>query len=278
MKRSILFFLMCIAVHSLTGYAQSDTRPVVGVAQFTCDGSSKYAGLVTEKVVEMLTNTHRFQVVDRTSYDKVHAELELQKSEAFIDSENAAAQGVAVAAEKIITGHIAKIPVYAMKNPNGSVKGYKASVAFQMKVVAVETGISTEATSFQGQTSEMMMSPESAVTQSMFSLQGELEEYFRKNFPLQGKILKILESKKDVAVTILLNVGKKQGVKANDKFQVEHIEMLDGKPYPSTIGEITVTKLSGDDFAECSVPKKIGAELLARFQAAEKLNCNLIIK
>ena len=195
MKRSILFLLMCIAVHSLTGYAQSDTRPVVGVAQFTCDGSSKYAGLVTEKVVEMLTNTHRFQVVDRTSYDKVHAELELQKSEAFIDSENAAAQGVAVAAEKIITGHIAKIPVYAMKNPNGSVKGYKASVAFQMKVVDVETGISTEATSFQGQTSEMMMSPESAVTQSMFSLQGELEEYFRKNFPLQGKILKILESK-----------------------------------------------------------------------------------
>ena len=56
------------------------------------------------------------------------------------------------------------------------------------------------------------------------------------------------------------------------------IEMLDGKPYPSTIGEITVTKLSGDDFAECSVPKKIGAELLARFQAAEKLTCNLIIK
>ena len=278
MKRSILFLLMCIAVHSLTGYAQSDTRPVVGVAQFTCDGSSKYAGLVTEKVVEMLTNTHRFQVVDRTSYDKVHAELELQKSEAFIDSENAAAQGVAVAAEKIITGHIAKIPVYAMKNPNGSVKGYKASVAFQMKVVDVETGISTEATSFQGQTSEMMMSPESAVTQSMFSLQGELEEYFRKNFPLQGKILKILESKKDVAVTILLNVGKNQGVKANNKFQVERIEMLDGKTYPSTIGEITVTKLSGDDFAECSVPKKIGAELLARFQAAEKLTCNLIIK
>ena len=278
MKRSILFLLMCIAVHSLTGYAQSDTRPVVGVAQFNCDGSSKYAGLVTEKVVEMLTNTHRFQVVDRTSYDKVHAELELQKSEAFIDSENAAAQGVAVAAEKIITGHIAKIPVYAMKNPNGSVKGYKASVAFQMKVVDVETGISTEATSFQGQTSEMMMSPESAVTQSMFSLQGELEEYFRKNFPLQGKILKILESKKDVAVTILLNVGKNQGVKANNKFQVERIEMLDGKPYPSTIGEITVTKLSGDDFAECSVPKKIGAELLARFQAAEKLTCNLIIK
>lgn len=277
MKRIVSLF-MCIAVHSLCGYAQSDTRPVVGVAQFTCDGSSKYAGLVTEKVVEMLSNTHRFQVVDRTSYDKVHAELELQKSEAFIDSEHTATQGIAIAAEKMITGHIAKIPVYAMKNPDGSIKGYKASVAFQMKVVDVETGLSSDATSFQGQTSEMMMSPESAVTQSMFSLQKELEEYFRKNFPLSAAIVKILEHKKEVAATILLNVGKSQGVAVNDRFRVEYVEMLNGKPYPTVIGEITVTKLSGNDFAECSVPKKIGAELQARFQAAEKLNCNLIIK
>ncbi|WP_304721492.1 CsgG/HfaB family protein [uncultured Alistipes sp.] len=277
MKRIISLF-MCIAVHSLWGYAQSDTRPVVGVAQFTCDGSYKYAGLVTEKVVEMLTNTHRFQVVDRTSYDKVHAELELQKSEAFIDSKNIANQGVAVAAEKMITGHIAKIPVYAMKNPDGSVKGYKASVAFQMKVVDVETGLSTEATSFQGQTSEIMMSPESAVTQSMFSLQKELEEYFRKNFPLSAEIIKILDYKKEVAGTLLLNVGKSHGIAVGDQFRVEYIEMLNWKPYPTVIGEITVTKLPGNDFAECSVPKKIGAELLARFQAAEKLNCSLIVK
>ena len=150
MKRSVLIIVILI-VHCLTG-----------VAQFSCDGDSKYASLVTEKVVEMLTNTHRFQVVDRTSYDKVHAELEFQKSEAFLDSKNRVEQGVAVGAEKMITGHISKIPVYAIKNTNGTIRGYKASVAFQMKVVDVETGLSTQATSFQGQTSEMMMSPESA--------------------------------------------------------------------------------------------------------------------
>lgn len=276
MKRVIL--LICIVVHSLNGYAQSDTRPIIGVTRFTCDGDSKYTGLVSEKVVEMLTNSHRFQVVDRTSYDKVHAELELQKSEAFIDSKNTATQGIAIAAEKIVTGHISKIPVYAMKNPSGSIKGYKASVAFQMKIVDVETGISTEAASFQGQTSEMMMSPESAVTQSMASLQSELEEYFRKNFPLTAKILKILENRQGSASTILINVGKNQGVKIDDRFSIEYIEILDGKPYPSTIGEITVTKLSGDDFAECSVPKKIGKELFTHFQAAATLKCKLIIK
>ncbi|MCD8318796.1 MAG: penicillin-binding protein activator LpoB [Paraprevotella sp.] len=119
-------------VCSLSGYAQAplDSRPVVGVAAFTSDKDSPYSGLITEKIVEMLTNAKRFQVVDRTSRDKIHDELELQKSEAFLDSKNLVEQDVAVAAEKLITGHINKIPVYAIKNANGTVKGYKASVSF----------------------------------------------------------------------------------------------------------------------------------------------------
>ena len=57
---------------------------------------------------------------------------------------------------------------------------------------------------------------------------------------------------------------------------VEKIEMLEGKPYPTQIGEIKITKLAGDDFAECSVTDG-GKEILASFNAAEKLRCKLII-
>lgn len=267
-----------LLVCSLSGYAQVDTRPVVGVAQFSCDMDDRYSGLVTEKVVEMLTNTKRFRVVDRTSSDKVRAELELQKSEAFMDSKNTVEQDIAIAAEKMITGHIAKIPVYAMKNPDGSVKGYKGSVAFQLKVVDVATGLSTEATSFQGKASDLMLSPESAVTAAMNSLQGELEKYFRQNFPVTAKLLKVLEVKKEVAATILLGAGKTQGIKVGDKFTVERIEMLEGQPYPTLLGEVEVTKLTGESFSECAVPKKIGAELLASFNGAKKIECKLIIK
>src|SRR5574344_107101 len=270
MKKIILAAILL--VHSIC-YAQVDTRPVVGVANFTCEENEKYTGLVTEKVVEMLTNTKRFLVVDRTSNDKIKEELELQKSEAFIDSKNRGEQEGAVAAEKMITGHITKIPVYAIKNANGTLRGYKASVAFQMKIVDVATGLSTEATSFQGQASDLMLSPESAVTQAMQSLQYQLEDYFRKNFPLTGKILKILDNK-----NILINLGKNQGIKVRDKLNVNLIEILDGKPYPSTLGEIIVLKLSGEDFSECTTSKKILESILSEFNAAKKLTCTLIIK
>ena len=276
MKKLQLFFVLL--VHSLAGYAQADTRPVVGVAQFTCEEESPYTGLVTEKVVEMLTNTRRFRVVDRTSIDKIHDELEYQKSEAFLDSKNRVEQDVAVAAEKMITGHIVKIPVYRMKNGNGSTRGYKASVAFQMKVVDVATGLSTEATSFQGKASKECLSPESAVTEAMGSLQNEIYEYFRLNFPVAAGISRILSEKGGFAKEVLVMAGKAQGISVGDKFSVESIEMINGEPYPSAIGELVVKRLAGESFSECEADKKTGLAIAEKFKSGAKMECKLIVK
>lgn len=221
----------------------------------------------------MLTNTHRFIVVDRTSRDKVEEELELQKSEAFLDSRNLAKQGAAVAAEKVVTGRIIKIPVYRMKNIDGSTRGYKASVAFQLKVVDVETGVSNEAQEFSGKSSREMLSPESAVTDAMQSLQADIYEYFRINFPVTGKVLKTIDKG-----TILVNVGKEAGIKAGDAFMIQSVEMLDGKPYPTELGKAKVTKLSGEAFAECSVSSKVVTAIENSKAAHGLVRCSLIIK
>ena len=253
--------------------AQTDHRPVVGVTAFTCDMESPYVGLVTEKVVEMLTNTHRFQVVDRTSRDRIDEELELQKSEAFLDSKNLADQYSAVAAEKIITGHIVKIPIYRVSNPNGSTRGYKGSVAFQMKVVDVETGLSTEATSFEGKAGKECLSPESAVTQAMQSLQEQIYEYFRVNFPVTASVVRVLNS-----ATLLVAAGSQQGIKVGDRFQVESVELINNKPYPTVIGEAKVKKLAGEEFAECEVNKKTASFVDDALLKRTRVRCNLIIK
>jgi hypothetical protein len=264
-------------VNSLIGYSQTDSKPVVGVAEFTKEVESKYASSVAEKVVQVVTNTKRFIVVDRTSYDKVKQELEFQKSEAFLDSKNTVKQDAALAAQYMIIGHIVKMSVYAMKNPDGSVNGYKASTAFTLKVNDVETGKTTEAESFQTEVSPIMLSPESAVNEALKSIEPQLTSYFIKTFPLTTKISKVLTSKKDAATTVLIAGGKAFGFKEGDKLTVEKIEMIDGKPYPSQIGEIKIIKIAGDDFSECSVSDG-GKEILSRFNAAEKLTCKLIIK
>lgn len=266
-----------LAASVLCAKAQQDVRPVVGVAEFTCGDASPYSRLVTEKVVEMLTNTKRFRVVDRTSIDKIHAELELQKSEAFLDSKNRVEQDVAVAAEKMITGHITKIPVYAMRNANGSLRGYKASVAFEMKVVDVATGLSTEATSFQGKASDEYLSPESAVTAAMQSLQSDIAEYFRVNFPVTAKVVRVLSEKGGRAREVLLSAGTEQGIKEGDVFTIENVEMIDGSPYMTELGRAQVKRVAGANFCECEVDKDAGLAVLEKFKAAEMLQCKLVV-
>ena len=51
--------------------------------------------------------------------------------------------------------------------------------------------------------------------------------------------------------------------------------MLERNPYPTEIRQIKIIKLAGVNFAECSVSKG-GSEILARFNAAEKITCTLI--
>lgn len=156
----------------------------------------------------------------------------------------------------MITGEIVKIPVYRMKNGDGTIRGYKASVAFQMKIVDVATGLSTEATSFEGKASDECLSPESAVTMAMMSLQDRMAEYFRINFPITAKLMKIVKEKNGVAEIILIKAGKKHGIKVGDKFNVEVLEILDGEILPTTLGIVTVTALKGEAYSECKVSKK----------------------
>jgi len=263
-------------MNSLFGFSQEDSKPVVGVAKFTTEVDSKYAGAVAEKVVEVVTNSRRFTVVDRTSYDKVKEELEFQKSEAFLDSKNLVKQDALLAAHYMIIGHIVKMSIYAMKNTDGSVNGYKASTAFTLKVNDVESGKTTEAESFQTSVSPLMLSPESAVNEALKSVEADLSMYFIKTFPLTTRISRVLTSKKDAARTVLIAGGRSFGLKVGDKLIVEKHEMIDGKPYPAQIGKLKVTKIAGENFSECTVTDG-GKEILTNHNAGEKLTCKLIV-
>lgn len=278
MVKAIRLFLIlsfCCSFPSLRG--QQNDKIVVGVAQFTSEVNSPFVDAVSEKVVQVVTNTKRFTVVDRTSYDKIKEELEFQKTEAFLDSRTTVKQDVAIAAQYIIVGHLVKMNIYTMKNPDGSVNGFKASAAFTLKVNNVETGETMEAEHFQTEVSPQAASKEQAVNQALQSVEKALYDYFQKTFPVYAKILRIPESKKESALTVILNVGKNTGVVIGDHFSVEFVELLEGKPFPTEIGNVVVEKLLGDDFIECKVLKG-GKEIFSRFNAADTLQCKLIVK
>lgn len=275
-KIILLIGLFCV----LCMQAQTDHRLPVGV-DFQCEGDAKdtkYAPVVVKKVVEMLVNTKRFRILDRTSQEAVRRELELQKSEAFMDSKNTVEQDAALAATRMINIQITKLPIYAMK-VNGNTSGYKCAIDFMLSVQDVETGESTVATRFQGKASKEMLSPQSAINEAMESIAPQIYEYFRKNFPLTCQILKIDETNGKGAKTVLLDMGQAQGINVGDEFTVEYNEMLNGKPFPTEIAKIKVKTLKGADFAIAEVyGKDAGKQILSYFESNTPLICTMIIK
>ena len=254
-----------------------DDRDVVGVAEFKCQYESPYTNLVTEKVVEVLQNTNRFYVVDRTNMDKVNAEMEYQKREEFI-GQNVVEQGNNVAAQKMIIGNITKIMVYRIKNADGSVRGYKASVAFELQMQDVATRNITQATSFEGKELKECISPQAAIQMAMNSIVDDLDEYFRMTFPLRAKVVKITAERNGAVECVMIKAGANNDVKVGDRFRVTSIEKLDGEELPLELGNAVVTKLQGEKFSECKIDKKYGKEIFEKFNAGNEIRCTLIIK
>lgn len=275
MKKMLL--LVILLASATFAHSQADDRIVLGVAKFTSEVDNPFVDAVAEKVVQIVTNTHRFVVVDRTSYDKIKEELEFQKTEAFLDSKNTVKQDVALAAQQMIVGHVVKMNIYTIRNTSGGISGYKASASFTLKVNDVETGMVTEAQSFQTTESPIAASKEQAVNQSLVSLDESLYDYIAKTFPVKVKILKVLETKKDNATKVLIGGGKAYGLKEGDVLLVEAIEILDGMPYPTQIGEIKVTSLAGENFAECKVTKG-GKSIASQIAANSEVQCVLVVK
>jgi hypothetical protein len=269
MKRFLVILLSLVG--SIYCYSQADSKPVIVVNRFSSEvDNPRFAASVQEKVSQIVVNSKRFTV--RISDEEAKDEVEARKSEIYLDNSENLNELKLSAYQFRIIGHLIKANIYTMKNPDGSVNGYKASCAFTLKVNDVESGSTTEAESFQTEVSPIAASKEQAINQTLQSIEPKLNAYFVKTFPLQTKIVKFLDSKK-----CLIAGGKSFGLKEGDKLVVERVEMLDGKPYPTEIGELKITKVSGDDFSECAISKG-NKEILAAFNAAEKLNCKLIVK
>ncbi len=257
--------------------AQQDEKLTIAVIPFETEVNSPFVASVTERVEKVITNTKRFTVVERASYDKIKEELEFQKTEAFLDSKTTVKQDAAVGAQYVILGHVIKMNIYTMKNSDGSVNGYKASSAFTLKVSDVETGVTTEAEFFQTEVSPIAASKEQAVNQALISVEKSLNDYFTRTFPVYCKILKMPEVKKDAAASVVLNAGKNSGINKGDVFIVEFVDILDGKPFPTEIGSLTVESLIGDDFSQCKVNKG-GKAIFSRFNAEDNIRCKLLVK
>ncbi|MFN4766684.1 MAG: CsgG/HfaB family protein [Ignavibacteria bacterium] len=250
----LITYLSVIFILTFVIQGQSvDKRKIVSVEKFRSDTPTKYDRAITEKVIEIITKSKRFQVVDRTNLELLKKEQALQRTEEFYDP-NKQNTVQMLGADYQVNGIIRMINIVRMTS-GGDFAGFKATLSFNLTISTVASGKTTDAQSFESYNSSVQLTPERAVDEAIRTLEDKLTSYFQEEFPVIVVISRVLKEDDDEAEIVLITGGNSHGLKEGDEFFVKSVEMIDGSPYYQEIGKIELTKIAGESFSECEVDK-----------------------
>ncbi|MBL4662298.1 MAG: hypothetical protein JKY22_01760 [Flavobacteriaceae bacterium] len=275
--------IILVLLFSTVTFAQKKTIAITAFETTSSSISTKYVKAIEDKVKEAFYSTNRFNIVDRTNYQKLQAEKELQKSEAFIDGKTIN-QTSLEGAEQIVTGSISQIDI--VKKINETSTYYDCKISFSIQVIDIETGqvVASELIrpkqSFMGSvvssSTGSSNTPEKAFFNSLKGTQKAINKFVGKHFPVTTLIIEISEASSSKAKSLLINVGNLNGAKKNQEFYViELVTMKVGDKdliRRKELGKIKITKVEGDEISEAKVIKG-GVAILAKFNAGAKIEC-----
>ncbi|WP_439131841.1 hypothetical protein [Polaribacter sp.] len=271
-KITKLFFFVFILSSQIYSQETDDYRLIVGVAKFTANNvkQERFAPMVSERVLDVLNQQNRFQVIDLDGTARKEA---IQKAQENYKSENWLEANKSISAEYTLTGVLTSIKFLRLN----AGKGYKATITYTTKIINTESGeiIQNGTATFSSGNSEIKLTPESALQSAIQTTINPLKEYFSSSFPIKLNLVRIEEEKKSKATVVLLDGGSKIGITKGQKFQVYFIDNSLGKPLPRIIGEVKITNVLSEDFSDAKVTDG-GKKIYKTLNENKKLICKTI--
>jgi len=292
------FTLLMIAFSwAINVFAQDDERKTIAVTPFTSSGSSNarmYASSVSELVVSAIVKSNRFTVVDRTHFDAIFNEENLQKGESFLDG-LVVEQGKKLGAEYLITGNLISASAtpqyknvvdqqYVDKTTGKTItttkqvlSGYTAQISFTFKYIDVETGkilgtalIDNNSGGFLGL--GVYGSPEEAISNAIQGAYPDILKAIDKQFPISMRILEITSSSSKRAREVVVTAGSSKGLLPKQELRVFEITSVnvDGQEVQRRrlIGVLKVRSVDDENFSTCVV--KDGGEPIKKAIESKK--------
>ncbi len=277
-KLTLIFALLLIALCG--AFASDMKKKVIAIAPFKATGNEdthRFAANFTETVVDALVSSNRFKVVERSDFNLIFSEENLQKNESFIDG-LVVEQGKKLGAEYIITGSLSNIEAneswYKERNGREKFEGYVGRIGFSLKILDVKTG-EIVASKIMGNTKdkswysllygEKFASEEKAKSRGIEKVREPLLSFIDIHFPLVLKVFEITEEKKDRVKEITIAGGKDLGVKEGQKFRLMELSdvEVDGRSLQkkTPLGWATVKSVDGENFSTCKVQRN-GSDIL----------------
>jgi len=240
---------------------------------------------VKQYVISAFQNSGRFQVLDRTSTDKISEEIRLQRSREYI-SNSMVSESKKLGAKYILTGDIDILT--AEEKEHGDVSTYSANVSFLIKIIDIEKNailaseqIRSKAGGLVGMMRGRTGSPLDAVDGALKNQVKKIDKFIEKNFGktlVEGQIVEITESSKGQAKKVLITIESSVVVAKKNKFIVfiptETTVAGKTKIRDRKLGELQVELVEDEEFSICKV-KDGGGEIMAEIKAGNTVYVKL---
>lgn len=283
--KKLIYTLVLSCIFCFTSFSQKQTVGILNFNYVKSAADQQTVVAIQESVSNGFVKTKRFNIVDRAKMDALKNEKDLQSTEDFIDG-SVVAQSKNLGAEFLVSGMVTNAKADRMTSTSDDGRTtvtYKAKLSIQLKVIDVETGqIVTSETiepksgsGFGGMMGIGAKTPGKAISKAMKDIEGDIDAFVAKNFPMTASIVEAS------AKTIMIAVGSNNGVQKKDQYKVVEISEIevDGKKMvrKKQIGLIVVSSVEDENFSNCSI-KKGGSLIMERKEAGAKLKCISITK
>ncbi len=259
-------------------FSQSTDKKVIAivpVTNSTTHGGRTHAANLTEFVISTIVKSRRFKVVDRTNFDAIFSEENLQKGENFIDGE-VVAQGKKLGAEYIIAGNLANFStekLYTTNSDGGKeFAGYKANISFTLKIINVITGEIIAIEPFNAKSGRSLFyskkynNENEAINAAINNTDKIINSFIDDYFPVYLKIFEISKQKGSKAKEIVITGGSNMGLQEKQDLKIIEISLVDigGKTVKrkKEIGWVKIISVDDEYFSTCKVTN--GDELIKK--------------
>lgn len=272
MNSKILFLAIAAVIIGSTG-CFSQCKKTVAVVPFTSSSYKykSYSKTLTESFVNVFVKSGRFNVVDRTNFDAIYSEENLQKGESFISGQ-VVEQGKKVGAQYIIAGNMASVineKSYG-EDSKGHRKfnGYTGRISFSIKIIDVETGQIAATETFNGKsggisglglslTTNAWPSKERAINKCIEVSEKHIAKFIDKQFPAMAQVFEISEQSRSKAISIVVAGGSDIGFCKGQDLKVIEIKTVEigGRKLErkKEIGWVKIKNVEDENFSSCKV-------------------------
>ncbi|MDD2960607.1 MAG: hypothetical protein PHR45_00800 [Muribaculaceae bacterium] len=260
MKKNCLAILMAFVGICTINAQDVSGKEVICVQSFSHSDNigTNYVEMLRNKVIEGLTNTNRFRLIDAESDPVLKAESQRRTQESALNDDNAMLESIkTLGANYVLSGHIASITSTRSVDSKGNVS-YDSKVAFQLKVYELSTGTVISNKSFEVSSSSLFTSHKTqgdAVVAAIDSAEYPMKDFVDEVFKIQGSIVEISESKKDEAKKVYISIGSDKGILKGQKLDVYMEREVAGRKASKMIGELKVEAVEAGDLSFCKVTK-----------------------